>query len=150
MGIRRTKKNNHVPLIVEPHPEDYDGYEFITLIKYRDRHVLTVVDNATDKSIGTYVLDLCTPEGLNEEAVITVISEWYETSNARYPVSIEFSRRGITEEMSKIYRSFSTDFVMRVIGPLPRFNMTEVKNVRRRRKRAVAPGIEVHKHFLSF
>lgn len=150
MVIRRAKKTNHVPLIIEPHPEDYDGYEFITLIKYRDKHMLTVVDNATNKSIDTYVLDLCNPEGLNEEVVVAIIAEWYEISSARYPVSIEFSKRGISNELSKIYRSFSVDFVTRVIGPLPRFNMTEVKSVRRRRKRTVAPGIKVHKRFLSF
>lgn len=150
MAVRRTKKSNHVPLIIEPHPEDYDGYEFITLVKYRDKHMLTVVDNATDKSIDTYVLDLCTPEGLNEEVVVNIIAEWFDNSAARYPVSIEFSRRGISNEMSRIYRSFSIDFVTRVIGPLPRFNMTDVKNVRRRRKRSVAPGIAVHRHLLGF
>lgn len=150
MAARRTKKNNHVPLIIEPHPEDYDGYEFITLIQYRDKHMLTVVDNATDKSINTYVLDLCMPEGLNEEVVVTIIAEWYEINSSRFPLSVEFSRRGISDEMAKIFRSYSMDYVTRVIGPLPRFNMTEIKNVRRRRKRSVAPGIAVHKHFLSF
>lgn len=146
---RRNRKANHVPLIIEPHPEDYDGYPFITLIQYRDKHILTVVDNATEKNINAFVLDLCNPEGLNEEIVITVIAEWYDVSAVKYPLSIEFSKRGIADEMSKIHRSFNLDFVTRVIGPLPKFNMTETKSVKRRRKKNVPSGVEVH-NFISF
>ena len=146
---RRNRKANHVPLIIEPHPDDYDGYPFITLIQYRDKHILTVVDNATDKTINAFVLDLCNPEGLNEEVVITVIADWYDANSSIYPLSIEFSKRGLAGNMSRILRSFNIDFVTRVIGPLPRFNMSETKSIRRRRKKTVPNGIEIHS-FVSF
>ena len=149
MVSRRNRKVNNVPLIIESHPEDYNGYPFITLIQYRDKHILTVVDNATDRSIYAFVLDMCGPEGLDEEMVITVIAEWYEDSAERYPLSIEFSKRGAADYMSKIYRTFNIDFVTRVIGPLPSFNMTETKSIRRRRKKPVPVGIEIHT-FVTF
>lgn len=146
---KRKRKGNHVPLIVEPHPEDYNGYPFITLIQYRGTHELTVVDNATDKTITAFVLDRCGPEGLNEEAVIAVIAEWYENSSDSYPLSFEFSKRGISGVMSVILMEYPTDFVTRIIGPLPKFNMTENRSVRRRRKKQVPAGVEIH-NYVSF
>jgi len=142
-------KSNHVPLIIEPHPEDYKGYPFITLIQYRDKHELTVIDNATDKIITAFVLDLCGPAGLDEEIVISVIADWYENTAVQYPLSFEFSKRGISGVMSTIMRKYPIDFVTRVIGPLPKFNMTENRSVRRRRKKQVPDGVEIHK-FVSF
>lgn len=140
---KRNRKANHVPLIIESHPDDYDGYPFITLIRYRDHNNLTIVDNATDKMIYAFVLDLCTPEGLNEERVITTVAEWYEIAADRYPLSFEFSKRGISGDLSKIYRTFNIDFVQRVIGPLPKFNISETKSVKRRRKKTIPSGVEV-------
>jgi hypothetical protein len=143
---RRNRKANHMPLIVEPHPTEYNGYPFITLIQYRDKHHLTIVDDATEKIIDAFVLDLCTPEGLNEETIIGIVANWYEENSERYPVSIEFSRRGISGNMSKILRTFNIDFVTRVIGPLPKFNIMETFSIKRRRKKSIPHGVEVHRY----
>ena len=146
---KRKRKANHVPLIVEPHPDDYNGYPFITLIQYRDNHELTVIDNANEKNITAFVLDRCGPEGLNEEYVISLIAEWYNKGPTNYPLSFEFSRLGISGMMSSILRTYNIDFVTRVIGPLPQFNMTENRSVRRRRRKQVPSGVEIH-NFVSF
>ena len=146
---RRNRKANHVPLIVEPHPEDYEGYEFITLLQHRDKHILTIVDNATDKQVNAFVLDMCSPEGIDEESLILVVANWYEHHANNYPISIEFSKLGIAGYMSRILRSYNIDFITRVIGPLPRFNMTDAVSVRRRRKKAIPAGVEVH-NLVSF
>jgi len=147
--VKRKRKSNHVPLIVEPHPEDYNGYPFITLIQYRGNHELTVIDNANDKTITAFVLDRCGPEGIDEETVISIIAEWYDIGPARHPLSFEFSKLGISGTMSAIMVKYPTDYVTRVIGPLPQFNMTENKTVRRRRKKQVPSGIAIH-NFVSF
>lgn len=144
--VKRKSKSNHVPLIIEPHPVDYNGYPFITLIQYRDSHDLTVIDNATNKTITAFVLDKCGAAGLNEEAVISVIAEWYEHHADSYPLSFEFSKKGISGVMSSIIQSYPIDFVTRVIGPLPKFNMTENSRVRRRRKKQVPAGVEIHRY----
>ena len=148
MASKRNRKANYVPLIVEPHPDDYDGYPFITLIQYRDKHILTIVDNSDDKNIGAYVLDLCSPVGLDEELIISFVADWYEEKSSIYPLSIEFSKNGIAQKMSDIYRTFNIDFVTRVIGPLPRFNMSE-QSIRRRKKKSVPKGMEIH-NLVSF
>lgn len=145
MAVRK-KAGNVIPLIVEEHPDSYQGYPFITLIQYRKQFVLTIVDNSDEASIRGYVLDLCGPEQVNEELLLTVASEWYDSRKGAYPVSVEFSRKGIARETSKLYRTYSIEFVTRVIGPLPRFEMTEIQRVKRRKRRPIPQGIEVETH----
>lgn len=149
MAARKRTRGTPIPLIVEDHPKDYDGYPFITLIQYRNEHVLTIVDNVTNKTIKLFVLDLCGPAEVNEEKVISVANDWYTENRERFPLSFEFSRRGLSREVGPIYRSFNIEFVTRVIGPLPRFEMNEVHSVKRRRRKAVPPGMEIHKKVLK-
>lgn len=131
------KRKNTVPLIIEPYPKDYEGFPFITLIQYRKSPLLTIVDNADDNLIHVYILDLCGPEKIDEEGLFTIASEWYNNNRDNYPISIEFSKRGLTLETSRIYRTLTSDFVSRVIGPIPIFPMKLVKSVKRRRRKQI-------------
>lgn len=136
-------KKSPAPLIVEPHPKDYTGFPFITLIQYRKQPMLTIVDNATDDIIRAFVLDLCGPERVDEELIIRVVAEWYTTNKTTFPVSVEFSRLGLAGITSKIYRTLNVEFVSRVIGPVPRYPMTTVKSVKRRRRKPISEAVEV-------
>lgn len=139
----RTARKVPAPLIIEPHPKDYKGYPFITLIMYRKQHMLTIVDNSNDETIKAFVLDYCGAESVNEENLILTAVEWYRENKNKYPISIEFSRRGMTSETARIYRSLNIEYVSRVIGPVPSFPMGVVKSIKRRRRKAVPPGVEV-------
>ena len=147
MTKRKRTRANAVPLIIEEHPDNYNGYPFITLIQYRNQHVLAVIDNMTPKKIKAYVLDLCGPTNVDEEEIINVAAEWYEFDYERHPISIEFSKRGLSEHVSTIYREFNIDFVTRIIGPVPKFDMNTVHSIKRRRRKVVPPGMEIrHTH----
>jgi hypothetical protein len=136
-----TKKISSVPLIVEPHPRNYSGFPFITLIQYRKSPMLVIVDNADDEVIRAYVLDLCGPERVDEELMIQTASEWYDTNRVNFPISIEFSRRGMTPMTTKVYRALNVEFVSRVIGPVPKYPMNTVKSIKRRRRKTL-PHVE--------
>lgn len=123
-------------MIKELHPNNYNGYPFITLIQFHDQHIITIIDNVDKKTLKAYVLDLCEAEGVNESAVIQVASEWYSTA-MDYPVSIEFSKRGMTNDVSRIYRTYPIENIIRVIGPLKTFDMDHILKIRRRRR--IAP-----------
>lgn len=137
-----------VPLIIEDHPKDYNGYPFITLIQYRNQHFLTIVDNATEKEIKAFVLDLCGPENVNEHLVLDITKEWWQERKERYPLSFEFSLRGMTGIVGEIYKTYTIDFVTRVIGPLPKFEMSQAKSIKRRRRKNVPDEIEVNRKIL--
>lgn len=122
-------------LIIEPHPQEYDGLPFVTLIQYSRDALLTIVDNIDGDVIRAFVLDLCGPESVDEEMIINVANEWYTTLHGTVPLSVEFSRRGLTHISSKIYRTLNIEYVSRIIGPVISYPTSEVKRVRRRRRR---------------
>lgn len=136
-------RRTHVPLIVEPHPKNYGGYPFITLIQYRKQHVLAIVDNCDDNNINAYVLDMCNQENVDEEMVISVATKWYATNNTRYPLSFEFSKEGLSHQTGKILKSFNVEFVTRVIGPMPKFPMETIRSIKRRRRKPIPPNVVV-------
>lgn len=139
------EEKTRVPLIVEGHPKDYSGFPFITLIQYRKQPMLVIVDNADDDIIRAYVLDLCDPEHVDEELIINIATEWYNINRVNFPISIEFSRRGLTPMTSKIYRALNVDFVSRVIGPVPKYSMNTVKSIKRRRRKSISLAVEIHR-----
>lgn len=145
MSVKKKTKTTAAPLIIEDHPESYSGYPFITLIQYRRNHVLAIVDNSDQHNIKSYVLDLCGPEQVDEQKIIEIAAIWYKNHRNDHPLSVEFSRRGITGEVGKIYRSFNIEFVTRVIGPLPKFEMTETVKIKRRKRKSIPRGVEVIK-----
>lgn len=149
MATKKKARTNAVPLIVEEHPKEYVGYPFITLIQYtaghKRSHVLSIVDNSDDQSIKSYVLDLCGPERVDEQKIIDIAGSWYKNNRTNHPLSIEFSRKGFTSEAGRIYRTFNVEFVTRVIGPLPRFEMSETIKIKRRKRKPVPTGVEVVK-----
>lgn len=132
-----------VPLIVEPHPKEYNGLPFITLIQYRKAPMLVIVDNADDEIIRAFVLDLCGPEEIDETALFKIAINWYENHRTSFPISVEFSRHGLTARLSTIYRALNIEFVSRVIGPVPKYPMSTVKSIKRRRRKAIPQGVEI-------
>lgn len=136
------KHLNYQPLIVEEHPKDYNGYEFITLIKYNDQNYLTIVDNITNNQVVAYVLDFCQSMNVDEEKIIKVANHWYENHRTEYPISIEFFKHGIAKDMSKLIRCFSTDFIVRVIGPIYQYNMKGPIKIKRRKKKSIPKNLE--------
>lgn len=140
--ISNTKKNV-VPLIIEPHPKDYSGFPFITLVQYRRNPMLVIVDNADDDILQTFILDLCGPEDIDEEALFSAAVDWYENNRTNFPISIEFSKRGLTSQTTKIYRTLNMEFVSRIIGPVPKYPMKAIKSIKRRRRKVISPIIEV-------
>jgi hypothetical protein len=141
------KINQAFPLINEPHPVTYLGPPFLTLIRFNDKDYINIVDNVINNEIVTYVLDLCPKEfdykpELREQALIEIAYDWHENSKAQYPISIEFSRRGVSLEASKILRRFTVDYVTRVIGPLPQFEMGGPFKVKKRKRKPVPTNVE--------
>lgn len=128
-------KKHSSKLIIESHPPTYSGYPFITLLQYPEYILLTIIDNYSDKCIRAYVLDQCSPNGIDENKFIEIVSDWWENKRDKYPLSIELSKLNMVSEVSKIYKTFNTGFMTRVIGPLPKYTMDDIHSIKRRRKK---------------
>ena len=145
MTGKRRVRGNPIPIIVEPHPANYQGYPFITLIQFRDNYHLLIVDNANEKIVEGYVLDLCGPTNVNEENVINKASEWFTDYREKFPVSFYFSQQGCSGKFLPIYRTYPAEFITRIIGPMPVFDMAEGISIKRRRRKALSPGLKIIK-----
>jgi len=145
----RKKRKQSVPLIIEEHPKEYDGYPFITLIQYRQEHILSIIDNYCDKEIRAFVLDMCAPAGINEELVISIAGDWYSNHKHDYPLSFEFSRRDVSSIVSPIYKKFNIDYVSRIIGPVYSFPMNTVEKIKRKRKKNIPVGVKITKNSIG-
>jgi hypothetical protein len=139
-------KKGSAPLIIEQHPADYTGFPFITLIQYRKQHMLAIVDNIKDDVMYVFCLDLCEPSRVNEEMLILAATEWYENNKSNFPISVEFSQRGLTPYTSQIYRALNVEFISRVIGPVQKYPMSTAKSIKRRRRKALPVGVEIHRN----
>lgn len=123
--------NKSFPLIIESYPEDYTGYKFITLLSYCDDTLLTIVDNHDKNNIYAYVLDYCNIENIDEALLIKLVNVWY-MNGMTYPISVEFSKNDIN--LSCIYKTFNINYVKRIIGPLPIFEMNSIKTIKRKKR----------------
>lgn len=147
--MAKRTRGNPIPLIIEQHPEDYNGYPFITLLQYRKEHILALIDNTDDKIIKAYVLDLCGPSKVDEERIVEVTLDWWDNRRDRYPLSVEFSSLGLTNDASKIYRTFNIEYITRVIGPLPKYEMKDTVSVKRRKRKVLPKGIALKSNIIQ-
>ena len=139
------EKRKKIPLVIEPHPTDYVGYPFVTLIQYRNEYFLTIVDNATDKTIDAFVLDFCLQEHVSEQDIVEHASQWFECCQLQCPVSFYFSKVGVIDDASRIFKSFNTDYITRIVGPVSHFDMTKIHKIKRRKRKDVPKGVEIKK-----
>ena len=136
--------SNAVPLVTEPHPENYKGYPFITLIRYNNENVLTNIDNVTKTQVIGFVLDMCSQHNLNEMAIVNVARDWFESGrNKHHPLSIEFSCMGLAGDISPIVRAYPIEYVSRIIGPLPSYKMAGAYKTRKKRRKDLPDGIDI-------
>lgn len=143
MQLKKIKGNSDFPITVENYPSDYNGYEFITLLKYNDEKNLVIIDNISKRHISAYCLDVCDPENIPESDIIAVAQNWFATNRENYPVSVEFCKYGMETVTSTIVKSYSIDYISRIIGPVFFFEMNNPVKTRKRKRK-------IHKHDTEF
>lgn len=130
-------------LVPENYPENYNGYRFISLIKYNEKSQITIVDNIISDNIHAFVLDECQALNLDENALISYAKEWFESDSDLIPFSVFLSKNKIEQDYYKTIKCFPVDFVSRVLGPLFHFNMGNPIKIKRKRKRDIPDNIEI-------
>jgi hypothetical protein len=131
------------PFIIQHHPVEYTGYPFLSVIQYKNQHIISIIDNVNKKTVKAFVLDLCGPENVDEELVINIASYWYEFERNRYPLSIEFSKRNLAGITAKIMKTYSIDSIARIMGPLYVYPTDNVIKIKRRKRREISNAVEV-------
>jgi hypothetical protein len=116
---------------------------FISLLEYRREEYLCIIDNITSAEIGAYVLDYVDQEGIPADQFLSVAIEWFYSKSDKHPLSVEIARRGLTQVIAPIYRTFDTSYVSRIIGQAFTYDSMTKTKVRRRRVNAIPEGIPI-------
>jgi hypothetical protein len=132
-----------IELIPENYPENYNGYRFVSLVKYNEKPQITIIDNVIADYIQAFVLDECQPLNLDENTLLSYAEEWYMKDSNKIPFSIFLAKNNIGLEYYKIIKLFPLHYVSRVLGPLFSFNMGNPIKIKRKRKKDIPENIEV-------
>lgn len=135
-------KKQAPPLILEE-VQDQSNLLFLCLIEFKKEKYLTLIDNIKDDEISAYVLDHAEAEGLDVQALLSVATHWYYRSSEKYPISFELAKLGLSDKTSKILRTFSIDYVSRMIGKIFVYELDSKPKVRRKRVNVIPSYIEI-------
>lgn len=123
-----------IPLIIENHPDNYQGLPFLTLIKYNNQDFLVVIDNITDGELRLYQIEECEQYGINLNEFLNNVIDWYESCQ-HLPLSVYLSGIDLTPRYSHIYKSFNIEFVSRAIGPIPKYKLKPISSTKKRKRK---------------
>jgi len=130
------KMDKIAPIIREDHDENYTGKPYFTLVMYQQNPYIVLVDNYINKTINGFVLDYCEVYSIDITNIIKIADEWWEDGCSQ-PFSIFASQHKLSETIQPIFKTFPEEFVNRAIGPLPKFEMNIIFNVKRRKHREI-------------
>ncbi len=141
---RRAKKADQPELIIEDHPENYEGAPWITLVRYHDnKNHLVVVNYLAEEYLWGYSLEaMSVPE---QQVFHVVCEEYWDSVLYNEPVRIRVSMDQwlVERELSHIFgpkiTGYYVDNISRIIGPVRYSTPLPPKSKVRRRKRIDVP-----------
>lgn len=119
------------------------NHHVLSLVEYKRDLYLCVIDNVTQSEIGAYVLDYAEQENVPVAEFLSVVTQWFYSKSDTHPLSIELAKRGLTNTVASIYRTFDTTYVSRIVGNAFSFDDQQKSKVRRRRVIPIPEGVEV-------
>lgn len=123
-------KRNNKPVIFQPHPVDYDGIPFLSIVTTSDYpDALCIIDNHDEHGFKLYMLDFAL-SGEDMMLLINLTHQWYDTKRDVLPLSIYLSAKGYDGAFERMYQMLDIVDVFRVIGFAPSFDMIGGKVVR--------------------
>ena len=139
MVSRRLQNKNHPTLIIEDHPEDYNGVEWVTLIQYTNHSKLIVVNSLEIDYLWGYSIESMSEE---ECEVFYYIMEhyWTETLYGE-PIRLRISpdrwitERGLGSTFGQLITAYNIENISRIVGPIREPDASPPKTRIRRRKR---------------
>lgn len=136
-----TKKK--IPLLKIELLNDRGNLLYLSLLEYKRENYLCIIDNLNSSTIGAYVLDYAEQEGVPLNEFFSIVTEWFYSKSDTCPLSIDLARRGLTERLSPIYKTFETAYISRIIGHAFSYAGAESSKVKRRRVIPIPEGIEI-------
>lgn len=122
-----------IPDLQVERTSDSANFYYLSVLQYRKEHHLVVIDNITGDTVNAYMLDRAAQEGIDVKQLLTVVTRWFYESSHKYPLSIEFSKRGMSHATNRILKNFELTHVTRIVGQDFQYEMNSAPKIRRRR-----------------
>lgn len=139
MTTKKRKKEITPKLIIEQHPDDYNGVAWATLILYVGKYHLVVVNTLEADYLWGYSIEAMSNEEV--DLFCDVMEEYWDATLYDTPLRNHISpdqwitERGFTSIFGRVMTAYSTDSIVRVIGPVRYAVPPPEKQRIRRRKR---------------
>jgi len=139
MVAGKRKKEKGPALVIESHPEDYNGVPWATLILYAGKHHLVVVNTLDDNFLWAYSIESMRSE-LVDVFCGVMDSYWaadlYDKPLREYVSPDQWiTERGMNPLFGRQMSVYNTDNIARLIGPVRAPEILPEKQRVRRRKR---------------
>lgn len=135
-------KKNAPPLVLEE-LQDRSNYLYLTLIEYKKEKYLTIIDNISGSDITAYVLDYADAESIDLAWLLSIANIWYYKSSEKYPLSFEFAKLGVKNNVTPILRTFNLDYVSRMIGKIFVYDIDSKPKIKRKRVNLIPSTVEI-------
>lgn len=119
------------------------NFIYLSLLEYKRETYLCIIDNVTPSEIGAYVLDYAEQEEIPVTQFLSIATKWFYGKSEKHPLSVEVAKWGLTEKLSKIYRTFDATYVSRIVGQSFAYDNMQKNKVKRRRVVPVQEGVEI-------
>ena len=145
---KKNKKAISPSLVIESHPEDYEGVPWATLIQYAGRARLVVVNTLELDFLWAYGIENMNTQ--EYEIFYEVMEDYWtrtlygEPVRARVSPDQWISERKLGSIFGKIISAYSVENISRIIGPVRYPDPSPPKTRVRRRKR-----IEINKDLIK-
>lgn len=127
--ILKTPKYN----IVIDEFADSRNRQYLTIITYKDKTYLTIIDNVIGGQLIAFVLDIAEAEGVNLKWFIKIVNLWYYENSDKYPLSFEFTKNDSYNKVSKMIKTFNLSDISQISGRVFSYNMSDKIQVKKKR-----------------
>jgi len=139
MTTKKRKKEISPELIIETHPSDYDGAPWATLIQYVGKYHLVVVNTLEPDYLWGYSIESMSNEECDVFCII--MDQYWEATLYNDPLRNHIApdqwitERNLSSIFGRVMTAYSTENIVRVIGPVRYAVPAPPKQRIRRRKR---------------
>ena len=140
MSVMTKKK---IPPLILEHTYNRSNLIFLTMVEYKRENYLVIVDNITDDELTGFILDSAEAEHIDVGDILNIAIKWFYSASDKYPLSVEFSKHGLSGYVAPILKSFNTQYVSRIIGKCFSYDVNKKPKIKRKKVVSIQQGIEI-------
>jgi hypothetical protein len=130
------------PLVLERVFDNVNLF-LLSVVEYKRKHYICVIDDISQTQISAYVLDFAEREKVDVDELLSDAIKWFYSASHAFPFSLYLAKLGKREKLQNIYTHFNKAYVGRVVGQPFMFYLSKVVKQRKKKANIVPKNIEI-------